>query len=601
MKFQFPNQQKGVFTQINRGNMLGAFWSTMAIDLQSNLGIIRTAQRLRISTDTTDDSDVGNPVAFMVWDLAIFAVCGAKIFRNTTSPNTTFTEDASSGTPTDFSSVSDLGIFDGRLWATTANALYSKAGNGSGTGAWTSRDTISAAAGAPIVSFVKFPRIYYASLGLGVSSIDASNVVSAPGADYALTILGGGNISAMEANSSFIWIAVNANSSAGGLFGRIVQWDGISQQITNEFPVKSARLILGMVILNDIPYCMDNNGILSKYTGYSFEEVGRLPFGPLLTSSGAPICKNGMVVTKNNTILVNVNNKNAGNTANYNENNYSGGWEWSEEFGFVQKFVYTYNKNGSSTITDYGQNQISVVGAVFDVSNFSINTSGTNGQYLFGCTYLIDASGTRSGIFFDDTNNTIQKKGYFVTTWIFSEEIQDKFTHLYAIFRRLLSASDSIVFKYRLTEEDPTYADITWVDTTHFTTTTDVTGYWTAGPSGTTSLGGEVEILQGTGGGTCAHITSVVNNAGTYTVTLDAVVTGVTTGTAKARFQHWVKINEPITTQTSSYQQMAIAGDLGLPNTFDTRVQFKCCMTFTGNDELHKFYLASKEDITINL
>lgn len=601
MIFPFPDISKGTFSQFNRGNILGAFWSSMGLDLQSNPGIVRVTQRLRISTDTTDDSDLGLPIAFMVWDLAIFAICGAKIFRNTTSPNTTFTEDASSGTPTDFSTASDMAIFDSRLWATTPNAIYSKVGNGSGTGAWTSRDTISATSGASVTAFLKFPRVYYVSSSSGISSMDAANVIAAPGADYALTMTGGGNTGAMRANSTFIWIGRNANSSNGGIQARILQWDGISQQITNEFPVKNARYILAIVMLNDIPHCMDNNGVLSRYTGYSFEEVGRLPFGPLTPALSNAICQNGLVVTKNNTILVNVSNKNAGNTANYNENNYSGVFEWSEEFGFVQKFVYTYNKNGSSTITDFGQNQISVAGAILDVSNFSSSTSGTNGQFLVGSTYFYDATNTRSAIFFDDSNNTIQKKGYLVTTWFFSSEVQDKFAHIYGIFRRLLNAADSIVFKYRLTEIDPTYADITWVDTTHFTTTTDVTAYWTASPDGNTSLGGEVEVLQGTGGGTCAHITSVVNNAGTYTVTLDSAVTGVTTGTAKARFQHWVKINDAVTDQIKQYQEMFVAGNVGLPDTFDTRIQIKVCMTFTGNGELHKFALQSNEDIKIDL
>lgn len=599
MRFQFPDSAKGSFTQTNRGNILGTFWSSMALDLQSNLGIVRIAQRLRISTDTTDDSDLGLPIAFEPWDGIIMALCGTKPFKSGTTPNATFTEDTSSGAPSDFSAASDLGIFSNKLWATSDTALWSKALGGGGTGAWTSRDTISGSATAPVTPFVKFPRLYYVSNSLDdISSIDAANIVSAPGAgvDYAINLTGEGLIGCLDSNSTYIWIGMNATPTRVGLQGSVLQWDGISPQIIERFPVKNARYIYALCVKNDIPFCIDQNGVLSKYNGYAFEEVGRLPFGPLLTGTTLSIKKNGMIVTKNDTILVVVNNVNAGSTASYNENNYSGVWEWSEEFGFVQKFVFTYNKNGSATITDFGQNQILSAGAICDVGNFSPSVANTNGQFLVGSTYYYDATNTRSGIFFDDTTNTLQKKGYFVTTWWFSDEVQSKWAHLYAMFRRLLDSTDRIVLKYRINEADPLYADIIWTSTTTFTTTTNPSAYWTEG------IGGEVEILRGKGGGLCAHITSIVNNAGTYTVTIDTIATGVVnTDTAKARFQHWVKMNEEISAQINSFQQLSVAGNTVNPANYGTRIQLKCCMTFTGNGELHKLAMKSNEDIKIDI
>lgn len=597
MIFSFPDPAKGSFLQTNRGNILGTFWSSMALDLQSNPGIVRIAQRLRIASDTTDDADLGLPVAFQAWDTGGFAVCGTRVFKNMSTPNTAWTEDGAAGAPTTCNSGSDLGIFDTRLWVTAAGALLSKAANGGGTGVYTSRDTFASPGPHPVTDFAKFPRLYYTGETGEVRSIDAANVVSNPssGDDYALDIGDKGSITSMKANSEFIWVGTNANVNTTNLQARVLQWDGISQQITNEFIIKGARAVVAIVIKNDIPFCLDSLGILSKYNGYAFQEVGRLPFGPFPTATSASSSKNGMIVTQNDTILVTVNNVNQGATATYNENNFSGVFEWSEEYGFVQKFVFTYNKQGSATITDFGQNQISAIGAILDTTNMSSATADYSGQYIVGATYFYDATNTRSAIFFDDTLNTTKKKGYFVTDWLFAKEIQDKFTHLYGIFRRLLASTDTIVFKYRLNEVAPLYADITWVDTTHFTTTTDPSAYWTSG------VGGEVEVLRGPGSGTCVHITSVVNNAGTYTVTLEEAVTGVTTQTAKVRFQHWVKINDPINTQVNSSQQMAISGNPTNPDTFNTRIQLKCCMTFTGDDELHKFYLASKEDLTINL
>lgn len=155
------------------------------------------------------------------------------------------------------------------------------------------------------------------------------------------------------------------------------------------------------------------------------------------------------------------------------------------------------------------------------------------------------------------------------------------------MYKRFKSSSSSIVAKYRCFEEDPVQATITWVNTTSFTTTTDVSAYWNG-----TDTGGEVEVLNGTGAGNCAHITSIVNNAGTYTVTLDTTITGVATGTAVARFQKWIKLFPTATGQVKQYTQMAM-------NANDVRVQIKLCFTFYGDDEFLKMALFSNEDIKI--
>lgn len=591
MKNYFPAQGKNyTYLQTNRSDDLGSIWSSMGIDLQSNLGTMRVAPRLKINTSTTDDAQLGLPIAFEHWDTAFWAVCGGSVFKNGSSPNAVFTEDASAGAVTTYDLTSDLEVFDSRLWATAPTALYSKAGNGAGTGAWTARGGgLSASTNHPLVYFHKFERLYYTGQNRVIYSINAANTESTSG-DYTLTL--GSTINCMRATSNYIWIGTAGSSSNESPFAFVYQWDGISAQVTNRFITKS-NTVVAMTVDNDIPYIMDSNGILSRFNGSSFQEIGRLPYPALLPRS-VFVIKNGMIATKNNTILVAVNNLNADNVGTYNENVSSGVWEWSEEFGFVHKYSFTYNPSANSTITDYGQNRVSAIGAVFDAStaNQIAPVSGSNGSILVGATYFTNASSTNSAIFFDDSNDTVQKKGYFVTTWFNSSEIEDKWTRLWETYRRLLSSIDSIVFKYRIHEENPTYADITWTSTTTFTTTTDVTAYGPTATGFNGTTGGEVEIMQGTGGASCAHITSIVNNAGTYTVTLDTVVTGAT-GTAKARFQKWIKLLPEITGQIKSYEQQAIGAN-------NIRIQIKGCMTFTGNGEFFKLALFSNEDIKIN-
>jgi len=592
----FPAKDKEyTYFQLNRGDDTGSIWSSMALDFQSNLGTMRVSPRLRISTSTTDDAQLGLPIAFMASEGWAWAVCGTVIFYNqNTGINATWTQDASTGTPTDCTSDSDLEVFNERLWATSNDALLSKTTNG---GDWTERDVLSTTSEHPMAFFANVPggRLYYVSTDDEIWSIDTADVIADdPGVEDYCIELPGAEISCVDATTSSIWVGTDQQEEDSTEDTLIYQWDGISNQATNTFTIKGAQKIMAIRILNDVPYCMDDNGILSKFTGYSFEEVGRLPFTTIKPERDY-MCKNGMMVTQDNTIQIVIDSQNVDNGQSIYENIPSGVWEWSEQFGFVHKYSFTYNTNAApSTITDWGQNRISSAGAIYNAAHVDQGVASANGQILVGATYFTNASSTSSAIFFDDTTNAIQKKGYFVTTWFESREIQDKWERAWLSYRRLLNSTDTIVLKYRLYEEDPVYANITWVNTTSFTTTTDVSAYGPTATGFNQTQGGEVEILCGVGGGLCAHITNISESGGTYTVTIDEVATGATTTTARARFQKWIKLNpaKPID-QVESYSQAQI----GQAN---NRIQFKGCMTFAGDDEFFKLSIVSNSDITIS-
>lgn len=501
---------------------------------------------------------------------------------------------------------SDLATFNSRLWATTVNKLYSKV-SGSGTGRWTLRDSLGSGVH-KLCYFKKFNRLYYIDTETTISSIDSSDNLANSTGDYYINLTTSiGIATTIVPSSQFIWIGTLKvdNSSIGhDTVGSILQWDGISAQVTNKFDITAAG-VLSIVVHEDIPYAIDSEGRILKYVGYGFKEIARLPILRTLlinaTSSaggdGRFVHFNGMIATKNNTLQIAINNLNGDHDETINENNPSGIWELDlNTNNFTHRYSFTLKSNSSSTITDYGQNKIKQIGAI--KSNPLSTTADTGrGTLLAGCSYYTDASTTKSAIFIDspvnaDTNTEGQKRGYYVTTWFNTSEVQDKFERLWDIHKRFLTASDKIVYKYRLTEEDPIYASITWTSTTTFTTTTDVSAYapTATGFNGTT--GGEVEVLQGTGSGSCTHISSIVNNAGTYTVTLDTEVTGVT-GTAKARFQKWIKLNPEVTGLVKSYEQMAILAS-------NTQIQIKCCMEFTGDMEFHRLAIFSNEDIKIS-
>jgi hypothetical protein len=395
-----------------------------------------------------------------------------------------------------------------------------------------------------------------------------------------------------------MWLGTINLDQRGG-HGRLYQWDGVSQQVTAEYFTDNAMGVAAMVIdtVNDVPYIMDTNGVLSVFNGAGLTEVARLPFGeghfmpygPDIDNSERFIHPNGMFFTKNGTILMLINNRAHISTNATIENLPSGIWEWSKETGLVHRQSFTYTEGNTGTeITDFGQNQVAAVGAL-GTMQIPTNSDSGQGVLLAGAEYYTDATSTLFGIFYDNSRNDVQKKGYLVSTWFESEEIASGWDTWWMSYRQFLDSTDNIVVKYRNIEEAPVQAAITWVNTTSFTvlnSAVDVSDYWTSG------TGGEVEILRGTGGGACVHITNAVNNAGTWTVTIDEVVTGVTTGTAVARFQKWIKLfpTESLATP-HNWAQFAI------DTNSEPRIQVKMCFTYTGNGEFYKAVLTSNEDI----
>lgn len=500
------------------------------------------------------------------------------------------------------SEVSDFCIFNEKIWSSARSILYSKDEHVSGTygyGNWTPRDTIVQGPVHKLASFKKTNRLYYTDDYNSISSIDVNNVPANSTGDFYINLNNKNlRIATMEINSDSVWIGTRRMDSpktsgtlASGTKGCIYQWDGISSQVTKEYKLESAG-VLSMCVINDIPYAIDTEGRILKYTGYSFEEIQRLPLNYVLlrysTSTEIeimPVHFNGMIGTKNNTILILVNNTNSNELIN--ENLPSGVWELDlSTNNFIHKNPITLQKHTETSVTDYGQNIIYNVGAL-KINYLSASATGYGRSSLFaGCSYYTDATTVKSAIMIESpsegtTENEGQKRGYFVTTFFDSNVITSTWLRLWTIYKRFSNATDKMIFKYRLIDIAPLYATITWTSTTTFTTTTNISNY----------VGFEAEILQGKGSGACTNILTITENAGTYTATIDTAVTGVT-GTAKARFQKWIKIGE-ISNTVLSYGEMPI-------DVADTTIQIKGILELTGNGEFIKNILVSTEDVLID-
>jgi hypothetical protein len=566
--------------QTNRGDILGNLWSSFGINLQDNLGALRVSPRLK--TNTSGLNNV--PVAFARFGQRDYALAGTTIYRNTNSsglPNDAFIADDSTSASTDYSSdVSDMIGAWNVLLSTSPTKLRSL--NATSGGTWLDRATITTGLNHKMCYFKKYDRIYFSDQT--IKSMTEDFTVSATG-DYTLNGSNASGIVDLKPSKSWIWIAVKTEGTRDNS-GAIWKWDGISNQIAEEYKIRGARSIVALVASDedDAPYAMSDKGILYKLSGGGFAEVGRLPYTNQLPYLGADptgtqnndrfIHPNGLILTKNDTVLANINGKNGDNTGTQNENLASGLWEWSSSYGFTHRSPFTYDPI-SSSITDYGQNKISRAGAIANM-NVPSTASGRDGTILAGATLFTDSSSTTSGIYFDNSNDTVQKYGYIVTTKIFSSNLVDTWNAFKARFRKFLDSDDFIKVKYRTTEDIPVEVTVTWTATNTFTTSSS---------SLDSRVGQEIEVLQGKGSGKCAHIVSVTNNAGTRTVVLDETFTGATSGTAIVRVQSWTKLHKH-TGQTVDHINVAT-------KITSTWIQFKICMQFKGEDELYDIIIDS--------
>jgi hypothetical protein len=154
----------------------------------------------------------------------------------------------------------------------------------------------------------------------------------------------------------------------------------------------------------------------------------------------------------------------------------------------------------------------------------------------------------------------VEARGYFITPKITSQDVTDVFNQITVKFTAPLGELDKIIIKYRTEDDGNEFVnlanwDITWTSTTTFTTTE--TGWASA------TVGDEVEILAGAGAGILAHISTITESSGTYTVTIDESFDYYTSGDiAVAIFRNWTKWQTITSTNTLGYlsEQLGVTG-----------------------------------------
>lgn len=591
---QIPDAANRVWTQPNNSDVTGSLFATKNADLTDNFGKLRVGKRLVLNTSSIDTSDIGGPPsAFIEYNPSgsteIFAIAGVNIINSPIGYPSQTPFAASVNAPVAaIANFGDLEIFQGNLYATTDTKLCKLT---TGT-TWSTPDVSSLTASVHLLKTYG-GRLYITNANCKIISWDGSSMTTT--GQFSLDLSSGGmsaianTISFVKAASNRIWIGT-INQLGGKCY--IYEWDGTSVSPTKSYLMETSA-VLSCVIKDDIPYVIDEYGRLLSWTGGTFNEIARLNrrrdklfYDPLDSSNQRFVHPNGMAIIKNKVNML-IDTRFYESSAAVGETTPAGIWEYDPNIGLYHKHSFGLT-HAADTIVDYGSARISTPGALAEM-NYPTTATNRDGTFVAGTMYYTDATNTASGVFYDNSIDTLQKYGSIILPKIEATDgsvynlpsIQSMWDSFFTIYRKLLNATDRIIPKYRTEEQDPVEATITWTSTTTFTvsdSSVTLANYWTVG------TGGEVEIMQGIGAGKCAHITKVVSTAGVSTVTLDETFVSAS-GTAKARFQNWKKISV-----ISPNNQAFNSDTISKPSTW---IQFKVCMLFTGRNEIERFIITN--------
>jgi len=149
-------------------------------------------------------------------------------------------------------------------------------------------------------------------------------------------------------------------------------------------------------------------------------------------------------------------------------------------------------------------------------------------------------------------NPNLPNRGYFVTPRLNSPRVVDEYNNIWLKYSPL-TVDDQIIIKYKdIQKYGYPFSSIkygvnadwdgNWTSTTVFTTEADLSSV---------VAGEEVEIIAGVGSGHIAFISTITENAGTYTVTLDEAFPYAVSGD-KLRYNvdNWKKVGQTITSSS---------------------------------------------------
>jgi hypothetical protein len=532
--------------QLNYGDTVGEAWETRNIDLYENPGKITLAPVLTKTTSTTLDIEL-KALGYYAFRSTYYAITDDGMYGTTNLANA-FTETLNS----DVRSGDDAVVFDDSLliserrnsgiqnrgiiqrsdMATIHTPAWWDGLAGKPTLAMDVPHTMDVSAGGTIL---------YVTDGNKAHSFEGTTT---SGTFHTVTVAEEQVLCTVKTTDYRTWLG-SYTESAGTAY--LYEWDGASPSASRAYAI-GARACLAMELVGATPYVATERGEILRFNGAGFDTVARLPF--TLTkahvdnmdvgdvdneNSDRPIHPKGMKYREGKLYLF-VSFKHSTIDPNHLQRTHNGVWVID---------ISTGSCNHMSTLDGYAELTKSSPILVVNEPTTRLVTGG------FGVT---------QGIWIENYTGT--NYGVFTTTEIVANSVADAYEAVY------LSGhlnGGAVHIKYRTEQKylTPPTADITWTSTTTFTTTDNLSAV---------AIGEEVDILRGTSAGRLTHITNIVNNSGTYTVTVaDTLGSNGTTG--EVRIDNWTY---------SGVWNTGTQAELGLGGDSAWKVQVRLYLVGTG-------------------
>lgn len=377
-------------------------------------------------------------------------------------------------------------------------------------------------------------------------------------------VVGLSNITCARAASKTIWFASsgNNNSTTTSNRSKVYEWDGVSTNPTNIY-VLDTDFIQSITILNDIPYVIDGRGRLWAFNGYTFTVVANIPvrnddyiINPVI------VHRNGMITDSGKIYVLISSNGDGTGTKNTTERCLAGVWCYDPAIGF---YHFSSPDNMSVLTIAVALARYSTP-LSFICGYVGLTTSITSPKNRLAIT------DTTKGI----TGGAMTRTGYIITQFIESKFLQDAFNTIAVKYRQMIDSAATIEVKYRNYKNIECNGTITWTSTTTFTISTAVLAGTSTYFNTPVAVGDEVMVQQGSGTGFIGQITSLVDNSGTTTVTVDRVST-VSSGTGYATFNNYATLYTITSTNPDKTFKNLRASSAG-----GTMLQIKLVLSWKG-------------------
>lgn len=552
-------------SSFSRGNIYGTF----NIMFDADIGKIKLNPPLLKLYSTTDSADFVSPFASVVaqknggggvdcYVLTDDTVGSGTVWSVAQGALTKLTGSNAPALATDASS--DMALAWNNIHVSTSSGLH-YIPDSTSAGVWTLNADAAFQSKYIVIFFSDQNRLYFFNSS-SVKSCTSGYVVSS--GSFEITS-GLSNISCARASSKRIWFGSSGANGAGK--ARIYEWDGVATNPLNIFTIDTPT-IQSIVILNDIPIAIDGRGRLWFYDGYNFVLKPGINIPAREDDFNTVTCtvhRNGTFSDKGKVFVL---ISSAGSRPNTSERALSGVWCYDPLIGL---YHFSSPDNNSRITNPY-------VLAPYVSDNRMIAGYFGGSATLGNSNSRISVTESATGI------SGSLRTGFITTQFIESQNLTDMFNSIAIKYRDMIYTSAQIEVKYRTKKNLECNTTITWTANTTFTcSTADLAGTG-ANFNTQVAVGDEVMIQQGSGVVIIAHVVSMVDNAGTTTVTIDRS-SGVTSGTAYAMFSNYTLL------KTISYVSGDIFKNVRLGKA-TTMIQVKLVMQWKGYyDEIQEILL----------